>query len=84
VALDLDGGVVREVRIGLGGVAAKPWRSHEAEAALRGRPFGEAAARQAAEAAFSGAVVHEQTRFKPELGRRTLVRALTECAAMEV
>jgi len=84
VALDLDGGVVREARVGLGGVAAKPWRSHEAEAALRGRPFGEALARQAAEAAFSGAVVHEQTRFKPELGRRTLVRALTECAAMEV
>jgi xanthine dehydrogenase YagS FAD-binding subunit len=84
VALDLDGGVVREARIGLGGLAAKPWRSPEAEAALRGRPFSEAAAQAAAEAAFAGAVTHDETRFKPELGRRTLVRALTQCAAMEV
>ena len=30
-----------------------------------------------------GAVMHEETRFKPELGRRTLVRALMQCAAME-
>lgn len=84
VALDLAGGVVREARIGLGGVAAKPWRSHTAEAVLRGKPFSEAVAREAAKVAFEGAVTHEQTRFKPELGRRTLVRALSQCAAMEV
>ena len=84
VALDLDpGGAVREARVGLGGLAAKPWRSHEAEAALRGKPLTEAAARGAAEAAFASAVVHEETRFKPELGRRTLVRALMQCAGME-
>lgn len=83
VALDLDGQTVRAARIGLGGVAAKPWRSHEAEAALAGRPLTEASARAAAEAAFAQAVVHEDTRFKPELGRRTLVRALLQCARME-
>ena len=32
VALDLRGGVVRDVRIGLGAVSYKPWRAHEAEA----------------------------------------------------
>jgi xanthine dehydrogenase YagS FAD-binding subunit len=84
VALDLDGGVVREARVGLGGLSAKPWRSHEAEAALRGRRLDEAAANAAAQAALAGAVTHDETRFKPELGRRTLVRALMECAAMEV
>jgi xanthine dehydrogenase YagS FAD-binding subunit len=84
VALDLDGGAVREARIGLGGVAAKPWRSPEAEAALRGKPLTEATANAAAEAAFSGAVVHGQLKFKPELGRRTLVRALLQAQAMEV
>ena len=83
VALDLDGGTVRDARVGLGGVAAKPWRSAEAERVLRGRSFSEAVARQAAEAAFAGAVAHEQTRFKIELGRRTLARALAQCAAME-
>jgi xanthine dehydrogenase YagS FAD-binding subunit len=84
VALDLDGGVVREARIGLGGVAAKPWRSPEAEAALRGKPLTEATANAAAEAAFARAVVHDQLKFKPELGRRTLVRALLQAQAMEV
>ena len=44
VALDLSGGVVRAVRVGLGGVAAKPWRSHEAEAELVGGALDEAAA----------------------------------------
>lgn len=84
VALDLEpGGIVREARIGLGGVAARPWRSRDAEAALKGRPLTEASAKAAAEAAFAGAVVHDETRFKPELGRRTLVRALMQCAAME-
>jgi xanthine dehydrogenase YagS FAD-binding subunit len=84
VALDLDGGVVREARIGLGGVAAKPWRSPEAEAALRGKPLTEATANAAAEAAFARAVVHGQLKFKPELGRRTLVRALLQAQAMEI
>ena len=32
VALHLEGGVVREARIGLGGVAYRPWRAHAAEA----------------------------------------------------
>jgi xanthine dehydrogenase YagS FAD-binding subunit len=84
VALDIDGGVVRQARIGLGGIAAKPWRSHEAEAALQGQPFSEATAKAAAEAALAGAVVHGEAAFKPELARRTLVRALLQCATMEV
>ena len=83
VALELSAGTVREVRIGLGGLAAKPWRSHEAEAALAGQVFDEAAAERAAVAAFASAVVHEETKFKPELGRRTLVRALLQAAALE-
>ncbi len=83
VGLDISGGVVRAVRIGLGGVAAKPWRSHEAEAELAGHKLDEAAAQRAAEAAFASAVVHEETAFKPELGRRTLVRALMQAATLE-
>ncbi|MBI0537390.1 xanthine dehydrogenase family protein subunit M [Roseomonas sp. KE2513] len=84
VALDLEGGTVREARIGLGGLAAKPWRSHGAEAALRGRRMDESTAQEAAEAAFANAITHGENAFKPELGRRTLVRALLEAAEMEV
>jgi xanthine dehydrogenase YagS FAD-binding subunit len=78
IALDLDGGVVRQARIGLGGVAYRPWRSHAAEAALVGKPLDEASAEAAALAAFAGATTHGGNDFKPELGRRTLVRALLE------
>jgi xanthine dehydrogenase YagS FAD-binding subunit len=84
VALDLSGGVVREARIGLGGIAAKPWRAHEAEAALAGKPLTEATAQAAAEAAFAKASTPGELKFKPDLGRRTLVRALLQAHAVEV
>ncbi len=84
VALDLrPDGTVAAARIGLGGLVAKPWRSHEAEAALTGRRLDEHAARDAAERAFAGAVTHGENAFKPELGRQTLVRALLQAAERE-
>jgi xanthine dehydrogenase YagS FAD-binding subunit len=82
VGLDMDGDTVRQARIGLGGVAYRPWRSREAEAAVVGKPLDEAGAKAAAEAAFVGAVTHGGNDFKPELGRRTLVRALLEAHAL--
>ncbi len=84
VALDLRDGVVRDARIALGGVAARPWRAREAEDALRGRPLNEDTARDAAAVAFRGAVTHGENDFKPELGRRTAARALLEAASLEV
>jgi len=84
VALDLDGDKVREAHIGLGGVAAKPWRSDTAVNILRGQKLTEDLAGAAAEAAFAGARADGDRAFKPELGRRTLVRALLQCAAMEI
>lgn len=83
VALDMDGGRVREARIALGGVATVPWRAREAEAALAGQDLTEASAQRAAEAAFRGARTHGHNDFKPELGRRTLVRALLQAGSME-
>ena len=84
VALDLGAdGMVKVARIGLGGLAARPRRSHEAEAVLVGRAPDEAAAQEAAEAAFATAVTHGDNDFKPELGRRTLVRAVLAAAQME-
>ncbi|WP_371790629.1 FAD binding domain-containing protein [Streptomyces sp. NBC_01471] len=38
-ALDIEGGIVRTARIGLGGVAATPIRSLATEAALEGKPW---------------------------------------------
>ena len=48
-ALDVQDGVVRKARIGLGGVAATPIRALATEAALEGRPWTTDVARTAAE-----------------------------------
>ena len=48
--LHLDGGQVAAASIGAGGVAAVPARARQAEAALHGQPWSEAAAHQAAQA----------------------------------
>lgn len=84
VAVHLQDGIVREARIALGGVATKPWRAHDAEALLNGKHLDEAAAKATAVAAFAGANTHGDNSFKPELGRRTLVRALLQAAKLEV
>jgi xanthine dehydrogenase YagS FAD-binding subunit len=80
VALDLDGGRVREARVALGGVATKPWRSREAEKALAGAPANESSWKAAAEAALTGARPQKDNAFKVELARRTLARALATAA----
>jgi xanthine dehydrogenase YagS FAD-binding subunit len=84
VALDLDNGTVRDVRIALGGVAALPWRASEAEEQLKGKKIDEATLAAAAAAAFAKARPREHNAFKVELGKRTLVRALRQAAAMEI
>ncbi len=82
VALDLDGDVVRQVRIGLGGSAYRPWRAAAAEAALTGKPLTEGAADAAGQAAMQGAVGRGQNDYKIGLGRQTVVRALMEAKEM--
>lgn len=84
VALDLDGDTVRNVRIGLGGIAYRPWRAREAENALRGRSLTQASAEATAGAALEGAVTHGHNGYKIELSRRTLVRALLQAKDMSV
>jgi len=78
VALDLEGNTVREARIGLGGMAYRPWRAKEAESHLAGQVLTQEAAENAAEAALSGARTHGHNDYKPELARRAIVRALLE------
>ena len=79
-ALELDGATIREARLGLGGVAHKPWRDPAAEAALRGQPAGEAAFAQAADTVLRDARGYAHNAFKIDLARRTIVRALTQAA----
>ncbi len=78
VGLELQGSVIGSARIGLGGVATKPWRSVEAEAVLTGETASDEAFVAAADAAFANAREREHNGYKIELGKRTLVRALKE------
>jgi xanthine dehydrogenase YagS FAD-binding subunit len=78
VALGLDGARIRSSRVGLGGIAARPWRSLEAEAALNGNLANGETFQAAAEAALRGAKPRKYNAFKVELAKRTLVYALTE------
>lgn len=80
-ALDLaDDGTVRDLRVAFGGIAPRPWRAFEVEAALRGNEptpdaIGEACAAELADARpLSG------NGFKMELARRALGACILELA----
>jgi xanthine dehydrogenase YagS FAD-binding subunit len=83
--LDLaEDGAIRGARVALGGVAHKPWRSVEAENELLGRRPDEGSFRLAASAALAGAKAYKYNEFKIELAKRSIVRALTTAAALQV
>ena len=75
VVLDLEGETIRTARLGLGGIATKPWRSIETEQMLTGRKASDDTFRDAAEIALAGASGREHNYFKIELAKRTIVRA---------
>ena len=82
VALDIQGGTIKNARIALGGVGTKPWRFIEAEKVLIGSPANEKTYRAAADAALATAKPNKDNAYKVELSKRTLVRALTTVEGM--
>jgi xanthine dehydrogenase YagS FAD-binding subunit len=76
VGIQMSGDEVADVRIALGGVAAKPWRASAAEAALKRKPFNEAAAREAGRIAFQDAQPLEGSAYKIALGADVVAGAL--------
>jgi xanthine dehydrogenase YagS FAD-binding subunit len=77
VVVDLVEGKLNRVRIALGGVGTKPWRSREAEEALEGRTADQSVFRDAAVAALRDARPQSENGFKIELAKRCLAHALT-------
>jgi xanthine dehydrogenase YagS FAD-binding subunit len=75
--LRIEHGRIRDARLALGGVAAKPWRARAAEKILAGTSPGQDVFRRAAEAALAEAKPSGDNQFKIELAQRILVRALT-------
>jgi xanthine dehydrogenase YagS FAD-binding subunit len=80
-ALDVHDGIIRDSRIALGGVAHKPWRAMQAEAALRGAPATVDSFRQAAEAELRPARPLAGNAYKVPMARNTLIAVLRELAA---
>ncbi len=84
-ALNIDGnGRIKQANIALGGVAHKPWRATNAEQALLDQQPNEKAFRAAADAELKSAKAYQYNSFKIELARRSMVRALTTTAAIQV
>ena len=76
VALDIQGDLVRDARIAIGGVATRPWRARDAEQSLIGRRLDERAARHAGELAYVNAHTTPQNAFRVPLGIAAVERAL--------
>ncbi|HEX8788418.1 MAG TPA: xanthine dehydrogenase family protein subunit M [Telluria sp.] len=79
-ALDVADGVVRDVRLALGGVAHKPWRAWRAEAALKGQPATADSFRAAIASEFADARPLRDNGFKIALAQRTAVAVLESLA----
>src|SRR5205085_2130925 len=80
-ALDVDPNkTIKAARVGLGGVAHKPWRASKAEELLVGKRADEMTFRDAAEAELAAARGYKHNAFKIELAKRAIVRALSKVA----
>lgn len=80
-ALEMEGDIIREVRVALGGVAHKPWRKPEVEKQFQEKKATSENFEALAEKLIEGATGYGDNDFKIPLAKKTIIRALTE--AME-
>jgi xanthine dehydrogenase YagS FAD-binding subunit len=81
--LELVAGTIEDVRIALGGVAAKPWRATRAEEVLRGQAPTRERFQEAADAELADAKTLSGNAFKAELAKRTIAAVLGELAGVD-
>lgn len=79
-ALDVQDGVVREVRLAFGAVASRPWRARAAERVLSGGPADAEAFAAAADAELAAARPLPHNGYKVTLMRNLVVAELTRLA----
>lgn len=84
VALKMKGKTVEEAMVVMGHVAPQPWRSSEAENALKGKTLSEAVAAEAGKAAVSAATPLSRNKHKVQLANIAVKRAVMRAAGMEV
>ncbi len=77
VVATVNRGAFERVRIAMGGIGAKPWRSAEAEVALEGMPPTAESFERAARIIVREAKPQPDNEFKVELAKRCLMHALS-------
>lgn len=80
VSLKMSGKTVESARVVMGHVAPTPWRSAEAEAALKGKTVSEDVAMAAGKAALAMATPLSQNKHKVQLARVAVKRAVLRAA----
>lgn len=74
--VESSGGMVRDARVVMGGVAPIPWRAAKAEEFLRGKRLDETTAKQAGEIALEGAKPLKDNIYKIKLAQDLIQRGL--------
>ncbi|MBW4566406.1 MAG: xanthine dehydrogenase family protein subunit M [Mojavia pulchra JT2-VF2] len=82
-AVDVSSGRIRNARLAMGGVAHKPWRLLPMEQFLVGKSVEDATLRQAADLALRDAKPLTGNKFKVELAKRAIRRAIAVAAKGE-
>jgi xanthine dehydrogenase YagS FAD-binding subunit len=82
-ALAIEDDTIVDARLAVGGVATKPWRARNAEAALLGRAVNAETFAAAADAELAAAIPRQHNAFKVPFAQRALVRALTLASEKE-
>jgi len=83
VGLHIERDTITTAALAMGGVAATPWRLHDAEASLIGKKPTAAAFHTAAQLAMSGAQPLVQNAFKVDLGRHSVIKALEMATSLD-
>lgn len=83
-ALTLEGDLIKDIRLVLGGVAHKPWRDRAAESHVVGKSANPETFRELAETVLSSAQSFGHNDYKIELAKRAIVTAFTNAIKQPV
>ncbi len=83
VVLTMNGNTIQSARVVLGAVAPVPWRSQDAERALAGKPLNEETAAEAGEAAVRAAKPMSGNRYKVQIAKTAVKRAIMRAAGLK-
>ena len=81
--LQIKSGVITKAGLAMGGVAHKPWKFTEVEKYLEGKKPNKVNFKAAAEMAMQDAKPFEGNKYKVEMGKKAIVRALTQAFERE-